>query len=107
MILENYPKENHNCKKSVEHGRIGKGTEVASKQEKYLLQQDNNPLKYQPKKYIFFINYNHHTVAWESFQIHMGLLFPFLRANDLLLSLLKIRARSFLLSCTEGVHTQG
>ena len=36
-----------------------------------------------------------------------GILFPFLCANDLRLSLLNIRARSFLLSCTYGVHTQG
>ena len=38
----------------------------------------------------------------ESFQLQMGFSFPFLRANDLGLSLLNIRARSFLLSCTKG-----
>ena len=36
----------------------------------------------------------------ELFQIQMGLSFPFLRANDLRLSLLNIRARIFLISCT-------
>ena len=36
----------------------------------------------------------------DSFQIQMGFSFPFLRANDLRLSLLILRARSFLLSCT-------
>ena len=36
----------------------------------------------------------------ESFQLQMRFSFPFLRANDLRLSLLNIRARSFLLSCT-------
>ena len=39
-------------------------------------------------------------LVWESFQLQMGFSFPFLRANDLRLSLLNIRARSFLLSCT-------
>ena len=38
--------------------------------------------------------------ALESFQLHMGLSFSFLRANDLRSSLLNIIARSFLLSCT-------
>ena len=36
----------------------------------------------------------------ESFHLQMGFSFPFLRANDLRSSLLIIRARSFLLSCT-------
>ena len=36
----------------------------------------------------------------ESFQLQMGFSFSFLRANNLRLSLLNIRARSFLLSCT-------
>ena len=36
----------------------------------------------------------------ESFQLQMGFLFPFLRANDLRSSLLIMRTRSFLLSCT-------
>ena len=36
----------------------------------------------------------------ESFQIQKGFSFPFIRANDLRSSLLNIRARSFLLSCT-------
>ena len=36
----------------------------------------------------------------ESFQLQMGFSFSFLRANDLRSSLLNIRARSFLLSCT-------
>ena len=36
----------------------------------------------------------------ESFQLQMGFSFPFLRANDLRSSLLNIRARSFLLSCS-------
>ena len=39
-------------------------------------------------------------VRSESFQLQMGFSFPFLRANDLRSSLLNIRARSFLLSCT-------
>ena len=43
----------------------------------------------------------------ESFQLQMGFPFPFLRANDLRSSLLNIRACIFLLSCTQGVHTQG
>ena len=43
----------------------------------------------------------------ESFQLQMGFPFPLLRANDLRLSLFIIRARSFLLSCTYRVHTQG
>ena len=43
----------------------------------------------------------------ESFQIQMGFSFPFLRANDLRLSLLIMRTHRFLLSCTWGVHTQG
>ena len=43
----------------------------------------------------------------ESFQLQMGFSFPFLRSNDLRSSLLNIRARSFLLSCTKGLHTQG
>ena len=38
--------------------------------------------------------------AVESFQLQMGFSFPLLRANDLRSSLLNIRARSFLLSCT-------
>ena len=38
--------------------------------------------------------------TFESFQLQMGLSFPFLRANNLRSSLLNIRARSFLLSCT-------
>ena len=36
----------------------------------------------------------------ESFQLQIGFSFPFLRAKDLRLSLLNIRARSFLISCT-------
>ena len=36
----------------------------------------------------------------ESFQLQMGFSFPLLRDNDLRSSLLIIRARSFLLSCT-------
>ena len=36
----------------------------------------------------------------ESFQIQMGFSFTFLRANDLRSSLLIMRTRSFLLSCT-------
>ena len=36
----------------------------------------------------------------ELFQLQMGFSFPFLRANHLRSSLLNIRARSFLLSCT-------
>ena len=36
----------------------------------------------------------------ESFKIHMGFPFPFLRAKNLRLSLLNIISRSFLLSCT-------
>ena len=36
----------------------------------------------------------------ELFQLQMGLSFPFLRANDLCSSLLNIRARNFLISCT-------
>ena len=36
----------------------------------------------------------------ESFQLQMGFSFPFLCANNLRSSLLNIRARSFLLSCT-------
>ena len=43
-------------------------------------------------------NYLFNTV--ESFHPQMGFSFPFLRANDLRSSLLYIRARSFLLSCT-------
>ena len=43
----------------------------------------------------------------ESFQLQMVLSFPFLRVNDLRLSLLITRTRIFLLSCTQGVHTQG
>ena len=43
----------------------------------------------------------------ESFQIQMGFSFPFSRANDLRSSLLNIRVRSYLLSCTQGVNTQG
>ena len=39
-------------------------------------------------------------VTADSFQLQMGFSFPFLRANDLSLSLLNIRAHSFLLSCT-------
>ena len=35
----------------------------------------------------------------ESFQLQMGFSFPFLRANNLRLYLLIIRAHSFLLSC--------
>ena len=38
----------------------------------------------------------------ELFQLQMGLSFSFLRANYLRLSLLNIRARSFLISCTQG-----
>ena len=38
--------------------------------------------------------------ASESFQLEMGFSFPFLRANDLRLSLLIMRTRSFLFSCT-------
>ena len=34
-------------------------------------------------------------IGGESFQLKMGFSFPFLRANDLRLSLLNIRARSF------------
>ena len=37
--------------------------------------------------------------AYESFQLQMGFLFPFLHANNLRLSLLIKRAHSFLLSC--------
>ena len=43
----------------------------------------------------------------ESFQLQMGFSFPFLHANNLRSSLLIMRARSFLLSCMQGVHTQG
>ena len=43
----------------------------------------------------------------ESFQLQMEFPFPFLRANDLRSFLLIIRARIFLLSCMQGVHTQG
>ena len=43
-----------------------------------------------------------HNRVWplESFQLQMEFSFPFLRANDLRSSLLNIRARIFLLSCT-------
>ena len=36
----------------------------------------------------------------ESFQLQMGFSFPFLRAKNLRLSLLNLRGRSFLISCT-------
>ena len=39
-------------------------------------------------------------VTIESFQLQMGFSFPFLRANDLHLSLLIMRTRIFLISCT-------
>ena len=38
--------------------------------------------------------------AYDSFQLQMGFPFPFLRANDLGLSLLIMRTHSFLLSFT-------
>ena len=50
------------------------------------------------------------TKTWtgESFQIHMGLLFPFLRAKDLRTSLLIMRSRSFsTLLYVGGIHTRG
>ena len=40
----------------------------------------------------------------ESFQLKMGLSFPFLSANDLRLSLLIMRTRSFLLSFVGGTY---
>ena len=50
---------------------------------------------------IFIVNYNEDPILnTESFQLQMVFSFPFLRANDLRSSLLNIRARSFLLSCT-------
>ena len=56
---------------------------------------------------IFFPSHNSYLHVVDSFQLQMVFSFPFLCANDLRLSLLNIRARSFLLSCTYGVHTQG
>ena len=42
----------------------------------------------------------HKVLSTELFQLQMGFSFPFLHANNLRSSLLNIRARSFLLSCT-------
>ena len=47
-----------------------------------------------------FVLYSTCPIPIELFQIQMGFPFPFLCANNLCSSLLNIRARSFLLSCT-------
>ena len=55
----------------------------------------------QPKRATFkYKQEGRFCLGVESFQLQMGFSFPFLRANDLHSSLLNIRARSFLLSCT-------
>ena len=48
----------------------------------------------------FYLAYGQPLTLVESLQPQMGFSLPFLRAKDLRLSLLNIKARSFLLSCT-------
>ena len=68
------------------------------------IRSTTNRLKcYSPVQIVF----GRDMIIPESFQLMMGFSSPFLRSNDLRSSLLNINARSFLLSCKLGVHTQG
>ena len=71
--------------------RKGKTTPAS---ENLFTVNEENPVKLSEKDVVLVHS------STKSFQLQMVFPFPFLRANDLRSSLLNIRDRSFLLSCT-------